>query len=178
LFSRFNKKKNKGKEIKCDYSKLDLSRKYVFEPNWNRIKIEWVAIVIGGIIAFVYTFSDATFNSIKTRFMFGIWMIGGLSLVWSIIFLLFNKRKIEINENNILTYSFLSKKPDEINWDELDKAEYVLQNDKIRIQEMKEYEVLSSIGLMHYRTEDRITIQDLFDANLTKRNKRLEIKYW
>jgi hypothetical protein len=43
---------------------------------------------------------------------------------------------------------------------------------------MKEYEVLSSIGLMHYRAEDRIAIQVLFDANLTKRNKRLEIKYW
>jgi magnesium-transporting ATPase (P-type) len=128
---KIQQRKDKGKEVERDYSTVDLSRVYLFEPNWKRIKIEWIVILIAGLIAFVYSFSDPTFNSFKSKIMMGIWMIVGLSFIWSVMFLLFNKRKIEINENKILAYSFLSNKPDEINWDELDKAEYVLpeQND-------------------------------------------------
>lgn len=177
--------KNKGKEVKRDYSKLDLSRVYIFEPNWKRTRIEWIAIILAGLLTFLYSYSDATFNSSKSRYLIGIWVIVGLSFIWGIIFIAFNKRKLEITEKRIVTYSFISKKPETINWDDLDKAEYVLQSDKIRIQEHKEYEtpsskyeVLSSIGLMHYKTEDRIAIQVLFDANMIKRNKQLEIKYW
>ncbi|MBN1253592.1 MAG: hypothetical protein JXA16_15745 [Bacteroidales bacterium] len=176
IFFHFQQKKNKGKKIEKDYSKIDLNQVYIYEPNWKRIKIEWALIVTAGIITFIYSHYDKTFNNIGSKLSVATFIVVVLSFIWTIIFLIFNNRKIILTSTKISTYSFLTKKSTDTNWEDLDTVEYVIQNDRIRFTEKKPNEFHSSIGLMHYRAYDQWAIRILFDANLDKRGKALKIK--
>ncbi len=178
IFFQIQQKKNKGKNHEKDYSKVDLTTEYIFQPNWKRIRLEWMFIGLAGIIGFIYSFNDSTFETIMDKLFLGLFLIAVLSCIWTIIFLIFNNRKVVFNEDYLETFSFLSKNPTRTDWEKMESVEYLIQNDKIRIQEKKPYEYHSSIGLMHYRTEDQIVIRVLTDAHLSKRGRELQVKYW
>ena len=171
-------KKNRNKENKKDYSNIDFTKEYFFEPNWKRIKLELVVILILCISICNYYFQDPDFQNIEERIFFGSFIFSGFLFIWTFIFFMFNKRKVVISKNHLSIYSFFSTKQKKIDWDEIESAKYLTQNDKIRVEKKAPSKFDTNVGLMHFKSNDKKMIKDLIDANLEKRGKKIQVRYW
>ncbi len=174
---KINQKKD-AKESKKDYSEIDLSREYIFVPNWKKVKITLLSLAAIPILIFFYSFSEPNFDTFLSRILVGFFAGFFTFFLWGISFIRFNSEKIVFADEYLDVYSFISQKPIRIHWSNVQKVEYLLQNDKIRFLEKQPSKNKYRVGLMHYSSESQDQVKALLDANLQKHDKNLLIKYW
>jgi hypothetical protein len=156
----------------------DITRKYSFRPNAKIIKREWALMGMLGLGVSIYVVAQHRLESwvlfVKCIAMMAGFFGGG----WVLIFLLFNSRKIEIDEVGFEVSGFIFREPVKIEWSNIQKAKLILQNKVIKIEERPPTERQTRAAIKKYGKVSESLIIDLISANLQDRGILLDVDYW